>query len=149
MPSGKVHLVASLVTTGVAAVAYAVYQPLPIETAAFAGIGMLAACVITPDLDVDGRTHEEAVFYSVPLVGPLLGILWQTYWAPYALAIPHRSWLSHGPLIGTALRMVYTLAIPIVLGWLMPRWEWVLPVYAGWAAIDLVHVTLDALFRNN
>lgn len=149
MPSGKVHLAASLAATGVAAVAYATYQPLPIETAAFAGMGMLAGCLITPDLDVDGRTHEEAAFYKVPIVGPLLGLLWQTYWVPYALAIPHRSWLSHDPLVGTALRMVYTLAIPIVLGWLVPRWEWVLPVYAGWAVVDLVHIVMDALFRNN
>jgi len=143
--SGKVHLVASLTITGLAVAGYIVYPVVGLETAALIGAGMVAGALITPDLDVDNRTHEETIMYRVPIIGPLLGILWQTYWMPYALAIPHRSWLSHGPFIGTALRMVYTLAIPIVLGWLVPSWAWILPVFAGWATVDLVHIVLDAL----
>lgn len=149
MPSGRVHLVASLVTTSLAVVGYIVYPIVGLKTAALIGAGMVAGMLVTPDLDVDHRTHEETLMYRVPIIGPLFGILWQTYWTPYALVIPHRSWLSHGPLISTALRMVYTLAIPIALGWPVPSWTWILPVFAGWAGVDLVHIGLDAVMSND
>lgn len=42
--------------------------------------------------------------------GPFRGIIW-----PYLKVMPHRSLFSHGPLIGTAVRMIW-LAIVVGLG---------------------------------
>jgi uncharacterized metal-binding protein len=39
-------------------------------------------------------------------------------WQPYRQAIPHRSMLSHGPIIGTLIRLGY-LGLWLLLGWLI------------------------------
>jgi uncharacterized metal-binding protein len=37
-------------------------------------------------------------------------------WLPYQKSLRHRSWLSHGPLIGTAVRILYLSLWIVVLG---------------------------------
>lgn len=41
--------------------------------------------------------------------------LWVGFWYPWGKLVKHRSFLSHSLLIGTPLRLVYVLAIPVVL----------------------------------
>jgi uncharacterized metal-binding protein len=129
-------------------------------------LGLGAGILITPDLDVDGRTHEEA---RIRRLSRSLGMLWQVLWYPYALAMPHRSPLSHAPLVGTAGRIGY-LATVAALGSALvatdlmawrgiqwPWWEWMLKaaawpglplVFVGWAAQDGLHWLMDMLFKN-
>ena len=55
---------------------------------------------LSPDLDTNS--------IAIKRWGILKGL-----WLPYQKAIPHRSIFSHGPFIGTTLRVSYLLSIPI------------------------------------
>ena len=107
MASGQVHGRITLVVSAPIGIATAVLW------GADAGLISAAACLIggfwlSPDLD----THSNALRRW----GPLRGLWW-----PYRHLIPHRSLWSHGPLIGTALRLM------LLLGW----WV-VLSLLIGW-----------------
>ena len=64
-------------------------------------IGGLAFVVgglwLSPDLDTNSKPLKR------------WGLL-QGLWWPYRKLIPHRSLFSHGPLIGTALRLAYLMS---------------------------------------
>lgn len=62
---------------------------------------LVGGLMLGPDLDIHSIQYKRW--------GPIRGI-----WLPYRLALKHRSSLSHGPVIGTALRVVY-LALWIAL----------------------------------
>ena len=62
---------------------------------------------LSPDLD----THSNALHRW----GPLGGIWW-----PYRRLIPHRSIWSHGPLLGTAVRLLVLLGWTLLISSLMP-----------------------------
>jgi len=147
MSSGAAHAQAGAVLavlgTSAALVAYGSgYLPAPILGWAVAGWWL--GVIITPDLDLAGRTHEEARLARVPVVG----WLWRIAWSPYAIMIPHRSVWSHGLLIGTAGRAAYLLALVLGAYWIAGRtlrldwWAaiWCLP---GWIAQDGLHLLLD------
>lgn len=107
MPSGRTHATLTAVTAASIYSLAAVYfnQQLALELTA----GVMLGFVIEPDLDVPHRTYSEALMMKMPLVGPLVGIAWQTFWTPYSL-IPHRSIFSHFPVLSDALRWLYLLA---------------------------------------
>ncbi len=120
----------------------------PLNVTAVA-IGAFAGWIITPDLDVQGRTYEEKRFYNWH---PLIGFLWQAYWYVYAKFMKHRG-VSHWPFVGTLTRWGY-MFIPLVMMAvglnLMPslNWEWVGMTFLVWAAQDIVHGTLDVLYSS-
>lgn len=73
--------------------------------AAFAAAaGSLLGIALSPDLDQEGlnKFENKLVRYTLGL-----GYLWVMVWYPYARFIPHRGWLSHAPIIGTAVRLLY------------------------------------------
>lgn len=157
MSNGRFHLRATLVLTPVAVVAGALSVeaaslPLsPVEGAAWAGLGCLAGILLTPDLDQEGISHVEN-----QLIRLTLGIahLWLAFWGPYASLIPHRSFLSHWPVLSTSVRLLYVWAglrlldvwmdafvvppLELVIG--DPRF-WVF--FGGLALSDLGHWALD------
>jgi uncharacterized metal-binding protein len=64
----------------------------------------LAGMYLSPDLDLVSRPYKRWGFL-------------QWLWLPYQRLIPrHRHWLSHGPVIGSAVRLLYLAA------WLSPIW---------------------------
>lgn len=150
MPSGKVHSFTTVLLS--AGLGYVAYYRLgyPIQpTAALAG-GTLAGLFLSPDLDVDSGSIS---FYHVRKVGGcLLGLLWSWLWKPYAMLIPHRSPLSHWPIISTVIRLGYLIGIVylILLGLhlvhvidhpTIPAWG---PLaFAGLALSDALHFLLD------
>jgi len=73
-------------------------------TLAMAG-GCMAGVLITPDLDVNQPVRSHYVVKRK--FGSLAAAVWWLVWYPYGRAINHRSWLSHAPIIGTALRLAY------------------------------------------
>ena len=81
---------------------------------AAAGAGCLAGIFLTPDLDV-GYFARILAMKEAKKEFPVLGRIWHILWIPYAAAIPHRSPLSHWPVIGTAGRMAYLLLIFLLL----------------------------------
>jgi len=80
-------------------------------------------------------------------------------WAPYAMMIPHRSVLSHGPVIGTAGRLLWLAIafspaiVALMLGGIVIArdvWGWYAAheyeawaVLAGLEASAMVHATAD------
>jgi uncharacterized metal-binding protein len=123
---------------------------------AFAG-GCMLGLVVTPDLDVRDRdTHSETIMRRA---GHCLGAIWNLLWLPYAWLIPrHRHPLSHWPLLGTALRLLYLMIVPTLL-WLGLRYFVPLPplphlaltpatwwAVGGLALVDAVHWGMDRLF---
>ncbi len=63
----------------------------------------LGGYLLSPDLDI--RSH----------VFKRWGVL-RVIWLPYQKAIPHRSPLSHAPVVGSVIRLLYLAA------WLTPFW---------------------------
>ncbi len=125
------------------------------------GWGLLAVAIaaflassipLTPDLDTASHAY-----YSIPKF-----LRWLVY--PYVWAVPHRSWFSHGPVIGTLARTLYlgVLLTPVALvlwaqgvvtpdgawSWLSGRPEAVVAVMGGLEAGTLVHLALDKTLRN-
>lgn len=103
-------------------------------------LGSWMGVLFTPDLDMETRTLVD----RLPIIGPL----WSVLWYPYAWAIPHRSWLSHTPLLGTAIRQLYFWGIVWVV--LSPEWVLDLPgsmIYWAWFVglftSDVAHWTRD------
>ena len=62
------------------------------------GAMLFAGLMFGPDLDLHSRPYQRW--------GPL-----KLLWKPYQAALSHRSKLSHGPLLGTVIRVVYFLIV--------------------------------------
>lgn len=117
------------------------------HTAAITG-GTLAGLVLTPDLDLDeGCIANDIVRRTA---GRKAERIWSLFWLPYSRLIRHRSHLSHLPLLGTALRVGYVLALPLILLWMagQPPALHTIPAWAWWAAsglilADVLHYIMD------
>lgn len=123
MPNGKCHSAATIATTSaflsyfaagvvVTAVSISEYN----EWAFWAALGSFSGLVVEPDLDQDYQAAPLGTMRETG--GDLLAKLWQLYWTPYARAIPHRSLLSHFPVIGTVGRLIYLAplyALPVAV----------------------------------
>lgn len=110
MPSGPVHAASTIASATSSAVGIIIYKmggTQPLETVAAYLIGKALGLMLTPDLDVDVGTPSARYIRAIPAVGPFLAKLWTWYWRPYAKLMPHRSFLSHGPIISTLIRVVY------------------------------------------
>ena len=75
---------------------------------------------LSPDLDTRCRALQRW--------GPL-----QFIWWPYRRLIPHRSLLSHGPLIGTSLRLMLLFLWASVLCGVIPQ----ITIDQLWRALNL------------
>jgi uncharacterized metal-binding protein len=113
--------------------------------------GALAGLVLTPDLDIDGGCISDDIVRQS--TGRPVSWLWWLFWRPYGLLIPHRSRLSHLPLMGTALRLAYISILPALLLWFagdaIPRPDF--PIWSPWAIgglilADTLHYIMDRLF---
>jgi len=141
MASGRTHAAISTLALVAVPVALWVYHvDVPIGAAT---VGLLVGLCITPDLDIDGGTHEE----RRRVIGPLLRVL---FW-PYGKLVPHRSIWSHAPILGTLFRVLY-LGLPFwlaiaLLGATVPSvpGEWIAWAFAGWALQDTLHWVADML----
>jgi uncharacterized metal-binding protein len=151
MPSGKVHAVSTIVLSLAGGyLAYSQGWQLP-QVGALAG-GTLAGILVSPDLDVDRGNISHKIARKG---GCLLGLLWKIFWFPYAALIPHRSPLSHLPVLGTALRLFFIYGWVSLIFWLLklggvypvlPGWAWY--AVAGLALADGLHWLLDQFIRN-
>lgn len=117
------------------------------------GIGAAIGCglvglFLEPDLDQEQTTFSETRLRHV--IGPLM-YLWQFYFYLYAL-LPHRCWLSHAPILSTAIRVLYVLAPFLIYAMInswnfadWPTWCWPLlrGAFAGLCASDTAHWLMD------
>ena len=101
MASGHAHDKATKLWTLPFAVAISLVIDLP--TGFFAGLAFaIGGLWLSPDLD----THSQALKRWGKL---------QVLWWPYRKIIVHRSFLSHSPIIGTIIRLLYLLLIAYLL----------------------------------
>lgn len=146
MPSGRAHAaITTLAGAGLAAWAWGQGWPRPDMIALCAGC--LAGIVISPDLDVDQPTRPH---YIMARFGWLPAGLWRIVWLPYSRMIPHRSPVSHAPLLSTAIRLAYLAALAWLLLALTGRpWPglpaWAPLACAGLAVSDGLHWLADVL----
>ena len=107
---------------------------------------MLTGLLVGPDLDVDAGNISR--HYVRRRAGPVVAALWGLFWLPYAVAVRHRSPLSHAPLIGTVGRLAYIVAavwiVCVVAGVSLPPLHPLMLWYAGGLAVaDVGHYLLD------
>ena len=124
-------------------------------------VGSLIGSVIDPDLrDMHNiTTRSERRVWALPIIGPVAGLLWETYWYPMARVIPHRSIWSHLPVLATAVAALY-LFLPLsallyllfvstgglvgFLPWLLGLLQgWMVFVFIGWCVQDTIHFIQD------
>jgi uncharacterized metal-binding protein len=156
MPNGRVHSAATVILATVEfAAILAAFDPDPNQLWAIPA-GCMAGILLSPDLDVDGGNISVS---HVRGLGKIPAFLWRVFWFPYALAIPHRSILSHGFIIGTALRLLYLsffLTTTLLLlkqagldftGWALDvvgsPWFW--HGVLGLATSDVLHTIMDGI----
>ena len=111
----------------------------------FLMLGCISGTLLSPDLDLNQvRTQSEQLLYNVPIVGCLLGSVWEYYWIIYGLVLPHRSFFSHAPFFSTIGRLLYGL--PIMFPFWMLLWNErpTMFYYVGGLMIaDTVHFLMD------
>lgn len=113
MPSGKIHATDSVIIAG-GIMALSFWQGWEKAPALTVGIGSLSGMFLSPDLDQDGKTRSELVIIRK---WPIIGHLFFVYWYFYAIAIPHRHWSSHFPVVGTLLRLLYCVPLFLLAGY--------------------------------
>lgn len=155
MPSGKTHAVATTVAASALPPLLALTAGLSLQHAIAFGLGCLTGLVVNPDLDVDHGSNSHSLVKRY--AGNIVALFWFLFWWPYARLIPHRSPLSHFPILGTILRLVYLLT-PLYLIWLwltlsapqiMPppaAAPWMGWAFTGLAIVDGLHTLMDFLF---
>lgn len=106
MPSGQTHDRITLWALPFVAGATFVQTKSGNLTLSVASGFMFGGLMFGPDLDIYSRQYQR------------WGLL-RWIWIPYQKSLRHRSFLSHGPIIGTTLRVIYlsgVVGILIILG---------------------------------
>lgn len=152
MASGRTHVASTIALTPMAAMI--AWQLAGGETTAamLAGAGCLSGVLISPDLDMTGRTISETILLRWNMI---VGKLWIAIWFPYAFMSKHRG-LSHVPIFGTISRVLYMAALYVgihyilqyyypldLLQWPIIYQEELLIFVAGLAISDVGHWVLD------
>lgn len=106
MPSGKTHDRITFWILPVVAVLTFGQTQSGILTLLVSGGFLFGGLMFGPDLDIYSRQYQRWGF-----------LRW--IWIPYQKSLRHRSFLSHGPIIGTALRSLYLSLWIILLGGLV------------------------------
>ena len=106
MPGARTHDFITVVTAIGADACYAAYAPHPDWTLAalFTVSYLFAGFACAGDLDINSKEYHRW--------GPLRFIWW-----PYRALVPHRSWISHGLIMGGLIRALYLAAVSTALTW--------------------------------
>ena len=173
MASGKTHAAA---TTFAAALSPLLFSSGSVEQDLARMGGCLAGLILTPDLDIERKTHAHSVVARLGrelgetiskrgsiwggAIGEALAFVWWAFWWPYGKLVPHRSIWSHGPIIGTLGRLLYLFCLPVLIWWLLALTGPLSPPYVvlpaksallrqgvlGLAISDALHTLFDWLF---
>jgi len=152
MSSGKTHGRATLLLVAPVAIASVIIFPTdPLLAAVIGATGCATGLVIDPDLDIESITMSEWRMIKKLWI---FGMLWVAFWYPYAMLIPHRSPLSHWPILGTAGRVSYLFVwvkiTAVMFGCSLPILTIVnQPVFMIWffglAIADTAHFVMDVI----
>lgn len=162
MADGVTHLTFNVVAG--AAVSWLAYRHLQDADAwRYVAVGAAIGSLITPDMDLEGKTHTEALMRRIPGVG----FVFQWGWYGYAMAFRHRGY-SHSLLWGTPSRVLYSLFLLMVGLVVASGFMWYTGrdpapmldavtgfvahfrsvwLFAAWWVQDVVHYLLDGMFK--
>ena len=106
MPGARTHDLITLVTAAGVDVAYFTQAPHPDPAVAtlFTASYLFAGYACAGDLDLDSKEYRRW--------GPFRFIWW-----PYRAIVPHRSWVSHGLIMGGLIRVLYLATALTLLFW--------------------------------
>lgn len=145
MASGRTHNSANLLLA-VGAYAGAKYYGAADTLAWPLAGGVALGFALNCDLDVDGGSIAFQNVRRLPVIGKALAIAWRIIWWPYAKIVPHRSAISHFPILGTLIRVSY-LGLLMWPAWPFIPWgavlPWLGPALLGLMLSDTVHWILD------
>jgi uncharacterized metal-binding protein len=139
MASGKNHDRSILFTTpiiGIIGVSYSIQLGIVAASA-----HLLGGLYLSPDLDTVSKPFKR------------WGVL-KFLWIPYQKNIPHRSPLSHAPVLGSAIRLLYLAALLLPLWVIFPglrevewaiTWQKAIAFLVGVELSALNHLLLDGL----
>lgn len=113
-------------------------------------VGSLSGLILSPDQDVDSGYIGLRFLRSIPLVGTFISAGWKLMWLPYSRFVPHRSWISHFPIISTIIRLVYLLVfvspvLAIYWDWVIPNLRWFGMWFVGLCLSDIFHFFADLI----
>lgn len=108
MPDARTHDLITLISAVGANVAYFSLKPNPDPALAvlFTSTYLFAGYACAGDLDLDSTEYRRW--------GPLRFLWW-----PYKVLVPHRSWISHGLIMGGLIRVIYLALVTTGLLWLV------------------------------
>lgn len=110
MPSGRTHDQITITTLPLVALAGLIFSRSAGITLSLSGAFLFSGLMFGPDLDIYSVQYKR------------WGWL-RPIWLPYQKLLRHRSWLSHGPIVGTVFRLVYLgiwLGIgTVIIGWIL------------------------------
>ena len=106
MPNSPTHDLITFVTAAGADVAYYRLSPHPDLTLAtlFTAAYIFAGYACAGDLDLNSTEYHRW--------GPL-----RFLWLPYQKLVPHRSWVSHGLILGGVIRVAYLAIVTTCVFW--------------------------------
>lgn len=134
MPDGRTHDEITLVTASfLAPVTYGLLlDGEPGQATLLLGAYLVSGLLFSDDLDIDSIEYKR------------WGLL-RFLWLPYQKLVPHRSWLSHGLLIGPLLRILYFAGVFTLALWLaLTALSRVLPL----DAVGIIGGGLSAIARS-
>ena len=66
------------------------------------------------------------------------------WWKPYQMLFNHRSFFSHGPVVGTLIRVVWLFPFWLPIVWYFhPDWFLILALVGGLEIMAMTHLILD------
>ncbi len=151
MPSGKVH---GAMTISAASGVIAPYLIVQLNGNPYWYLaGTLVGLFITPDLDLNNPNYSDFILRRI---FPPFQWIWRILWTPYSLFLPHRSPISHFPIIGTLFRIGYIFLLLNLFSWLFSLfgnifnntvshfiWFWNTSFVLGLIHVDTLHFLAD------
>jgi uncharacterized metal-binding protein len=119
--------------------------------------------IVTPDLDVDRAFIGDRIIKKKG--GKLAQKLWLLFWMPYKTSCKHGRFMSHFPVFGTTVRLLYIffwfILLPHLVYWFLVRPERDLALMLEWylraifnqyflyglMSSDTIHYFLDILTK--
>jgi len=141
MPNGKTHDRITFIITPIIAVMSYYFTTDIKSTIILISTYFFASLMFNGDLDTNSRPYNRWFIFKM-------------IWIPYQLMFEHRSIFSHGLIIGTVIRLLYLLTIPVIIFYIKGNLEvitsidlnMIILLFIGLETGSAIHTISDKLF---